>query len=75
MLAGITNQLNPTVNPQLVRYIGTMSFHRANTDIQLLPDLPVGIALDDQFENFRFAGCQRFVPMSIAAPFVPVIAA
>ena len=60
VLAGVPHQLHPAAQPKFPAEIGPMSFHSTHADAQFLGNLPVGVALHDQFEHLYFTGRQGF---------------
>lgn len=49
VFAGITHQIDPAVQIELLHQVGAVSLHRAHADAQRIRDLAVGMPLYDQF--------------------------
>ena len=59
LLDGVLDQLDNSVNIELLHDVGSMDVHGLRADVEHLADLAVGLALGKQREDLPFPGRQR----------------
>lgn len=48
VFAGVTHQIDPAVQIELLHQVGAVSLHRTHADAQCIRDLAIGMSFDDQ---------------------------
>ncbi len=60
MFTSVAHEVHATLKPKFSGEVGAVAFHRANADVELLSNLPVGISLHDVGLDFGLAWSEGF---------------